>query len=118
MKKIYRILSILLLLVEIVLVFTSGFIRHTFGDFLVVMLLYCSIKSFVNISNKTTAILVLAIAYTIEFIQLTNISQTELFNTFPILKLVIGTTFQWTDLIAYTLGVLCTLYIEKKLHHG
>jgi hypothetical protein len=117
MKKTYRILFILLFLIEIGITYTEGFIRYTFGDFLVVILMYCGIKSFVNISNKTTAILVLAIAYFIEFIQLTTISQLEIFNKFPVLKLIIGTTFQWTDLVAYTLGILFTLYLEKRFHH-
>ncbi|MFY0629972.1 MAG: DUF2809 domain-containing protein [Flavobacteriaceae bacterium] len=115
MRKIYFILFITLLFIEVAITFTSGFIRHTFGDFLVVILLYCLIKSFINISKLKAAALVLLIAYFIEIIQLTNISELEIFNKFPFLKLIFGTTFQWTDLVAYSLGIAFVLFIENFL---
>jgi hypothetical protein len=112
----YFLISLLLFLSEIIIAkYTTGFIRHTIGDYLVVILLYTLIKSFVQLSNLKTGIIVLLIAYLVEFLQLTNLQ-----NFYPdkytnTLKLVLGTSFSIGDLVAYTLGIITTLLIEYKL---
>ena len=118
MKRTYQVLAVILFLIELAITFTDGFVRHTFGDFIVVILLYCLIKSIITISNKAAAIIVLLFSFAIEFIQLTTLSQSEIFNKLPFLKLILGTTFQWGDLVAYTLGILFTLFIEKRFHNN
>jgi hypothetical protein len=112
----YFILFLILFLSEIIIAkYTTGFIRHTFGDYLCVILIYAFIKSFVKISNLKTAIIVLLIAYLVEFLQLTNLQNLypdEYANT---LKLILGTSFSIGDLVAYTLGIITTLFIENKI---
>lgn len=112
----YFIIFLILFLSEIIIAkFTTGFLRHTIGDYLCVILIYAFIKSFVKLSNLKTAILVLLIAYIIEFLQLTNLQNLypdEYANT---LKLVLGTSFSLGDLVAYTLGVITILIIEKAV---
>ena len=112
----YFLIFIILFLSEIFIAkYTTGFIRHTFGDYLCVILIYTFIKSFVKISDLKTASIVLLIAYTVEFLQLTNLQNfypNEYANT---LKLVLGTSFSIGDLVAYTLGIITTLIIEYKL---
>lgn len=113
----YFTLFLLLFLSEIVIAkYTTGFIRHTFGDYLCVILIYTFIKSYVKSSNLKTGIIVLIIAYIVEFLQLTNLQ-----NLYPqqyenILKLILGTSFSVGDLVAYSLGIVTTLIIETKLH--
>lgn len=107
--------SLFLIEVLIALFFKEGFIRHTFGDFLIVILMYYFIKSFMKIKPIYLALFVLVVSFTIEFCQLIdllNILNVEE-NTFT--KLVFGTTFQTTDLIAYFLGVCTVLLIEKAV---
>lgn len=115
-NKNYFLISLILFLLEIIIAkYTTGFIRHTFGDFLCVILIYTFIKSFVKLSNLKTAVIVLLIAYVVEFLQLTNLQNfypDEYSNT---LKLVLGTSFSIGDLVAYTLGIITTLLIEYKL---
>ena len=112
----YFLIFIILFLSEIFIAkYTTGFIRHTFGDYLCVILIYTFIKSFVKISDLKTASIVLLIAYTVEFLQLTNLQNfypNEYANT---LKLVLGNSFSIGDLLAYTLGIITTLIIEYKL---
>ena len=112
----YFLIFIILFLSEIFIAkYTTGFIRHTFGDYLCVILIYTFIKSFVKISDLKTASIVLLIAYTVEFLQLTNLQNfypNEYANT---LKLILGTSFSIGDLVAYTLGIITTLIIEYKL---
>lgn len=107
--------SLFLTEVLIVLFFKEGFIRHTFGDFLVVILMYYFIKSFVNSKPIYIAIAILIISFGIEFLQLIDILSILNIQKNTFTKLVLGTTFQIGDLIAYTLGILTILLIEKPI---
>lgn len=99
----------------IALFITNRFIRSTFGDVLVVMLMYCFIKSFINIKPFPIALGVLMFAFTIEFLQLFKL--TEILNPYnnPIIKVILGSTFQISDLLAYSFGTLIILMIEYKI---
>ena len=116
----YFILFIILFLIEIGIAYFlhTGFIRHTFGDFLVVIMLYCFLKSFIDFTPVKTAIYVLLIAYTIEILQLTpflkwlNLQNNTLANT------VLGHTFHTNDLWAYTIGMLTVIFIEFMFNNS
>ena len=104
-----------LLLLEIAIAQTSGFIRHTFGDFLVVILLFYLVKAFFNFSNKTVGISVLMFAYIVEFLQLTSLLEFLGLENNRLAIIIFGATFSIGDLIAYTLGVGTILLLEKFL---
>ena len=106
-----------LLLLEIAIAQTSGFIRHTFGDFLVVILLFYLVKTFFNLSNKTVVISVLMFAYILEFLQLTPLLEFLGLENNRLAIIIFGATFSIGDLIAYTLGVGTILLLEKILTH-
>lgn len=118
-KKTYFVLFIILLLIEVCIAYflKTGFIRHTFGDFLVVILLYCLLKSFINIKPITMAIIVLFISFTIEFLQLTPFLEWLNLHDNTLAKTVLGSTFHISDLVAYTLGIIAVLIIEKKMNN-
>lgn len=116
-KKEYFILFILLLFTEIVIAkYASGFVRHTLGDYLVVFLLYSFIRSFTKLSINKTALLVLAIAFGIELLQLTNLQNYYPNKYVHTLKTLLGTSFSFADIVAYTLGVLTILFLEHFMH--
>ncbi|WP_306420447.1 DUF2809 domain-containing protein [uncultured Winogradskyella sp.] len=117
LNKTYLILAIILFLIEvcIAIFLKTGFIRHTFGDYLVVFLLYCGLRGLTSLGIWRTAITVLIISFLIEFLQLTSILEVFNLENSRLAKLVFGTTFQFTDLVAYTLGVVTILFIETKL---
>ncbi len=113
-NKRYFIAFLLLLSIEIIIAIfiKQGFIRFVFGDFLVVIMLYYFFKNFVKINSLYIAITVLIIAFSIEFLQLIDVFSILNIpkNTFT--KLVLGTTFNVEDLIAYTLGITTILMID------
>tara|TARA_R110002020_G_scaffold240057_2_gene452701 strand:- start:1497 stop:1862 length:366 start_codon:yes stop_codon:yes gene_type:complete len=91
------------------------FIRGFLGDMLVILLLYSFLKIFIRNQVLKTSISVLAFAYVVELLQLFKL--TEKLNIHSeILLTIIGSVFDWRDLIAYTLGFLVILLIEKKNH--
>ena len=116
-NKKYLIIAFSIFAIEVLIAtyLKYGFIRYTFGDYLVVILLYCFIKSFIKATPIIVAIPVLIISYLIEILQLINILDTLNLNNNHLLKLIFGSTFQISDLVAYTLGTLTVLIIEYSI---
>lgn len=113
----YFILFLLLFVAElgIALFLKGGFIRHTFGDFLIVILLYCFLKSIFKIKSNMAIVFVLLIAYAIEFLQFIRITDFLKINDSKALNLVLGNTFSLLDLLAYSVGALFLFFFETYL---
>ena len=90
----------------------NGFIRHTFGDYLVVILLYCFLKSVIRGKTFQIALVVFIISYAIEFLQLFNFLEILKLQDDSMVKIILGSTFSIGDLIAYTLGIISILIFE------
>ena len=116
-NKIYFFLFLTLFVIEASIAYflKTGFIRHSFGDFLVVIMLYCFLKSFINIKSLYLGLFVLIISFCIEFLQLFNLLVKLELTENKIAKTVLGNTFHTNDLIAYSLGIITVLIIEYKL---
>lgn len=115
-NKAYFYLFLILLIIEASIAYflETGFIRHSFGDFLVVIMLYCLLKSFINIKSTYLALIVLLISFSVEFLQLFNLLEKLDITENEIAKIVLGNTFHVNDLIAYILGIITVLIIEYK----
>lgn len=116
-NKNYLVLAHSLLLIElaIALIVKTGFIRYTFGDYLVVILLYAIFRGCTNLGIWASSLVVLLIAYGIEFLQLTPfLAYFNLEHSFTA-KLIFGSTFQVTDMLAYTLGIITVLVVETAI---
>ena len=113
-NKIYLILFSLILSIEILIAtfIKSGFIRHTLGDVLAVILVYTLIKGCTNLRIVKSALLALFMAFMIEFLQLTSFAEYFNLKDYPTLYIVLGNTFSLNDLTAYTAGIILTLSIE------
>lgn len=114
-NRTYFAFTVFLFLLEtaIALFVHDNFIRPYFGDFLVVMLLYCFLKSFIKVSVWAAAGLVLLFAFAIEIAQYFNMVEKLGLEHYKIAKVVLGNSFAWMDLLAYVLGILAVISIEK-----
>ena len=90
-------------------------IRTYIGDLLVVILIYCFVKSFFDTPVFKTAIYVLIFSYLIEFLQYCHIINKIGLQDSKIARTIMGTAFEWTDMIAYTCGIILVLYFENVL---
>ena len=115
-NKTYFLLFLVFFLIEAAITYyqKDGFIRHTIGDYLVVIMLYLFLKSFINIKSITASLAVLLIAFVIEFLQLTSFLEYFNLENNYYAKLILGSTFQISDLLAYFLGTLTVVIIESK----
>ncbi|MEA5405521.1 DUF2809 domain-containing protein [Arcicella sp. DC2W] len=114
----YFIIAILLFVVEVLIAMFvhDQFIRPYFGDFLVVILIYCFVKSFVDTPFLKIAIAVLVFSFTLEVLQYFDIVTKIGLGHSKLARTVIGTSFEWIDLIAYTFGIVFVIYVENRLY--
>jgi len=112
----YFLLSLLLLGLEIFIAacLHDGIIRPYVGDFLVVILLYCLVKSFLNTPVLATGLAVLLFAYLIETLQYFKLADYLHFQHHSLPRILLGDYFTWTDILSYTLGVATVLILEKS----
>ena len=112
-RTLYLILTISLFLIEFAIaVFpTTHFIRAYFGDFLVVMLIYCAVKIIIDIEAKRLAFGVFIFSVMIEATQYFH-----LIDVFGIqnqlVRIIIGTSFSWVDILMYFLGSIAIYLID------
>lgn len=114
-RRIYLVGAILLLLVEIsiALFVKSGFVRHTLGDVLIVMLLYCALMAVTNLRPVTAAAASTGLAFLVEAAQALDIVERLGLSHAPLARIVIGTTFSPWDLAAYAAGGALALASDK-----
>jgi len=111
----YFFFALILFLVEvfIALYVHDGLVRPYVGDYLVVMLIYCAVRTFIKISPVKLAIGVLLFSYVIEVLQFFSIVDRLGLSNNKLAKTVIGYGFEWIDLLAYTLGIVTVLILER-----
>lgn len=114
-NKNYFGVAILIFFIEILIALyvNDSIVRPYFGDVLVVILMYCFLKSFLQLSVLTVSIAVLLFSFTIEFLQYLNIVATLALEKSKIARTVIGTSFSWIDLLTYIIGITIVLGVEK-----
>ena len=88
-------------------------VRPYIGDLLVVILIYCFIKSFFDTPVLKTALGVLLFAYIVEILQSFDIITKLGLQDIGWARIAIGTSFAWIDLVAYTAGIALVICIEK-----
>jgi len=111
----YFIFFALLLLVELLIAIHlhDAPIRPYGGDFLVVTLIYCFIKSFLDTSVMKTAIGVLIFSYAVEISQYFHLARVLGLQHYRVALLILGGSFSFSDLMCYTMGILLVLLIER-----
>ena len=115
--KTYFVLALLLLLTEILIALyvNDNFVRPYVGDFLVVILLYCFARSILNWTVAFTCITVLIFSFCVEIAQYFQLVKHLQLENNGLARTIIGSSFEWTDLFAYTLGIVLVLVVEKYL---
>lgn len=114
-NKTYFLLFCILFIIEVLiaLYLHDKIIRPYIGDLLVVILIYCFIKSFLNIKVFHAALFVLLFSFGVELMQYFTIVEKLGLEKSKVASTVIGTSFEWIDLLAYLGGIIIVLLVEK-----
>ena len=114
-QKRYFLLAILLFLTEVIIAIYvhDKIVRPYIGDVLVVIFLYCLLKSFFIIPFLPAAFFVLAFSFFIETLQYFQIVNRLGLEHSRIARIIIGTSFEWFDFVSYIAGIIIVVMVEK-----
>jgi len=90
-------------------------IRGFIGDVIVIILLYTFIKSFKDVNTKKLSIFVFFLSWFIEISQYFKFIEFIGLSNYRMARVVLGTTFDSKDLIAYTIGVIVIYLFDSNL---
>lgn len=112
----YLYLTVVLFIIEllIALYIRDQFVRPILGDALVVMLIFSFIRIFSKIHVNELAIYVLLFSFSIEIAQYFRLVSILGLEENKIATTILGATFDWIDLVAYTIGVGVSVILDKK----
>jgi hypothetical protein len=115
-NKKFFLFAIILFVIEVLIALfvRDNFVRPYFGDYLVVILIYCAIRTFIKAPVINIAIGVLLFSYLIEVLQYFRLVDRIGLQDNLVAKTVIGYGFEWKDILAYTLGIITVLILEGK----
>lgn len=117
-RKNYIIAFIIFLILEIIIgKYATGFIRYSMGDVLVMPAMFYLIRIFTSALKKTLPILLFIFACGVEFMQYIGICDILGIPDGSILRIIIGTTALWSDIICYGAGTIM-IYIFMILTKG
>lgn len=110
---------LIFLLIFAIEVFIAVFVKDKIirpygGDVLVVIMIYYFAKAFIHTRPVYIAVATLLFAYTIEIGQYLNLVEVLHLQDNKIMRIVIGSSFSWGDMLCYTIGILICLTIDRK----
>lgn len=110
----HLIVAVLLFIVEVLIAVYvhDGFVRPYIGDVLVVILLYYLLASFIKADVIKMAIGVLLFSYVVETLQYFNFVGLIGLSDSKLANIIIGNSFAWGDILAYTVGIVVVLVVE------
>jgi Protein of unknown function (DUF2809) len=116
-RSIYFIAAVIILMIEIAIALGIGgaFIRGSVGDILVIVLIYCLLRTFPIFPPITAAITAVATGFLDEALQYINISERLRLQAGSILYIIIGNTFSPHDLLMYLMGGGLALTIDRHI---
>jgi hypothetical protein len=109
-------LAVILFIIEVLIALfvRDAFVRPYAGDYLVVILIYCAVRTILQASVWKVAPGVLLFSYAVETLQYFQLVNRLGLENNIVAKTVIGYGFEWMDFVAYTLGILTVLALEGK----
>lgn len=113
-RLLYIITSMLLLGIEILIgIFASGWLRSYFGDVLVIILLYTLVRSVLPTIRRCGLLptLLLLFCQMVEGLQAWGFAD-RMGITNELLRILIGTSFAWGDVLSYCIGFVPILLWE------
>lgn len=93
----------------------NNFIRGSIGDVLVVVLIYCFIKSFVRNEVKLLPLYIFIFAALVEIGQYFDLVDLIGLGDSNLARIVLGNTFDMRDIFSYLVGC-ATIWFFERLH--
>ncbi|MFC0515957.1 DUF2809 domain-containing protein [Mucilaginibacter angelicae] len=114
LNKTYLTLTLILFATEVFIGVSlhDRLIRPFGGDLLVVILIYCFVKSFFDTPWLKTAICTLIFSYIVEVSQYFNLLKHLGLQSSKAAAILLGHSFSWGDMLCYTIGIAIVGILE------
>ncbi len=93
-------------------------VRPYIGDVLVVILLYCFCRTFINGSIFKIALAVLLFACLVEALQYFKLINHLGIQHSALARTILGHSFEWIDMLCYTIGISIVLFVKTYFKAG
>jgi hypothetical protein len=112
----YAIIAFIILIIEIIIaVFVHDhLIRPCIGDLLVVVLLYFGFRTVLKSKAHSVAVGVFLFAIGIEVLQYYQLAELLGLEHNGLARIILGSTFDWLDILAYTFGTLIAFFVDQR----
>ena len=114
-RYIYYTLALFCIELIIALFIRDKFIRPFIGDILVVMFIFSLMRIFYQGSKLRLSIGVLIFSFLIEASQYMKLIEIVHLEDSKFANVVLGATFDWLDLVAYTIGAMASYFLDNVL---
>ena len=113
--KYFYLFSFVFIIEVLIAVFLNdSFIRPFVGDVLVIILMYTFIKTFFNCNKIKLLTGLLIFAFSVEISQYFHLVTVLNLQDYKIARVILGSTFDKMDFVAYVLGALVVVILNKK----
>ena len=115
----YIILTIILLVVEVMIALFvhDRIVRPYIGDMLVVVVIYTFIRIWIPDSLRLLPLYVFLFATGVEILQYFNLVELLGVSDNRFLRILLGTSFDWKDILCYAVGCVLVWAVEWKIRH-
>jgi len=115
LNGLYSITAITLLVIELCIgkYLHDPWVRPYGGDLLVVILIYCTIKSFVDTPVIATTCGVLLFSCAIEITQYFHLTRHLGWENSALARIALGSSFSLVDILLYTIGCAVIIIVEN-----
>ncbi|MCG8451888.1 MAG: DUF2809 domain-containing protein [Spirochaetales bacterium] len=87
----------------------DGLIRPFLGDSLATIWVYCLLSAFLHMPKVLRVLVSLFLSFLVEFVQYIDLLHILNLDDHEFLRIVLGATFDWNDLMAYSAGAISLL---------
>jgi len=109
------VLGLFIVEVVIALYVHDGLIRPSGGDVLAALLVYVAFRVVIRrASSLRLALAAFSVGACVEIFQGLQLPERLGLTHYAVLRVVVGTTFQWGDLLAYAMGASAGYLIDEK----
>lgn len=114
-RRNYFLVCLLLFIIELIIAIwvKDDFVRPYLGDVIVIGWLYTLFRTFINRKAKFLLIITLFISFVIEWLQYVDFITFMGWAKNKVLRVILGTSFAWEDIICYLVGFIIVYSIEK-----
>lgn len=117
-KLLYLLITVITLLTEVLIgKFAHGFIRGGIGDVLVIVLIYCGVRTLFPDKIKYLAAYVFIIGLAAEIAQYFHILSILGLASSRLLTIILGGTFSFGDILCYAAGAVICVLIKKAMDY-